>query len=479
MPDVTFASGTVDGLIYLERRGFLYPGEKGKLLLVHQTQGECMAWNNANPISDATCDAASDVSATVCVDTDNSCTWRASEYIVVGSAYEMFVGVNAGGMRPCIFKDGPWTGGSGHASADSQLNAQAKNHPTTFTCPADGAAAFAASADALITGQVALSFTESRRRRLSSINATALGAVVAAQLGAGAAVSAPVYSTNYREWRITFTIETAVSGALANELAIDEVMSSPLFAVSVVIATGATLEAVETEVIERAAPPAPPQAPPPVPPPPSPQQPRPSPLPPLPPSSPPPPREPPLPSPPPPTPPPSPPMAPPPPSPPPSPPPPSPPLPSPPPPSPPPPLTLGVCNNECTGCSENGGCTYSYGNDPNVGNHDHQVYKSNGVCTRLIMQSNPAHSQIRAAARNSTVSVFPLQVTTAGPARSLPTATRAPIAQTAVRATWSRCRRRRRRRRCRRTTAGRSSARRKKTGPMRATTAAPWAASWR
>lgn len=63
-----------------------------------------------------------------------------------------------------------------------------------------------------------------------------------------------------------------------------------------------------------------------------------------------------------------------------------------PPPSPPPPvppvqppydanLAEDYCSNDCLGCAQNGGCTYSYGadGDPNT-HHDAQYFQSNGVC---------------------------------------------------------------------------------------------------
>lgn len=59
--------------------------------------------------------------------------------------------------------------------------------------------------------------------------------------------------------------------------------------------------------------------------------------------------------------------------------------PSPPPPSPPPPYNSddasAACSNDCGGCGQNGGCTYSYGadEDPNT-KHDSRAYQSNGVC---------------------------------------------------------------------------------------------------
>ena len=55
------------------------------------------------------------------------------------------------------------------------------------------------------------------------------------------------------------------------------------------------------------------------------------------------------------------------------------------PPSPPPPYNSddasAECSNDCTGCAQNGGCTYSYGadGDPNT-QHDSRAFQSNGIC---------------------------------------------------------------------------------------------------
>ena len=39
------------------------------------------------------------------------------------------------------------------------------------------------------------------------------------------------------------------------------------------------------------------------------------------------------------------------------------------------------CNNDCMGCAQNGGCTYSYGADNDTDTqHDSRYYQSNGVC---------------------------------------------------------------------------------------------------